>query len=140
MTKILFVCTGNSVRSQMAEGFARYYAGDQFEIRSAGTYPVGVNPYAIQVMQEVSLDISGQTSDPLSEFSLQDFDCVVTLCDSARASCPVIPTGIELHHWPLPDPAGLIVKSSEIIQAFRLVRHQVEQNVKALLATLTETS
>ncbi len=140
MTKILFVCTGNSVRSQMAEGFARYYARDQFEISSAGTHPVGVNPYALQVMNEVDIDISDQTSDPLSDFSVQDFDCVVTLCDSARDSCPVIPTGIESHHWPLPDPASLTVKSSEIIQAFRLVRHQVEQNIKALLVTLTETS
>lgn len=139
MPKILFVCTGNSVRSQMAEGFARYYAGDQFEISSAGTYPLGVNLYAIQVMNEVDVDISDQTSDPLSDFSLQDFDCVVTLCDSARDSYPVIPTGVKTHHWPLPDPSSLIVKSSETIQAFRLVRHQVEQNVKALFETLVKT-
>ena len=140
MTKLLFVCTGNSARSQMAEGFARDYAGDRIGVASAGTHPVGLNPHAVRAMHEVGVDISRQTSDPLSAFRLGDFDCIVTLCGSARDSCPAVGAGVELHHWPLSDPAGVVGEPAEILEAFRIVRDQIEEKVKALLSTLVDPS
>lgn len=133
MTKILFVCTGNSARSQMAEAFARYYAGNLVEVASAGTHPAGLNPYAVWAMNEVGINILHQTSDPLSAFDLRDFDCIVTLCGDAKETCPAIPPGVREEHWALPDPAKAKGKPLDVLKAFRVVRLQVERQVKALL-------
>jgi arsenate reductase len=133
MTKILFVCTGNSARSQFAEAFARYYAGDMLQVASAGTSPAGLNPNAVWAMNEVGIDMRHQTSDPLSAFRLSDFDCVVTLCGDARDNCPPLPQGVRQEHWSIPDPAKSRGAPSEILKAFRAVRYQVERRVKALL-------
>ncbi len=130
---ILFVCTGNSARSQMAEAFARYYGGDRVAVDSAGTRPAGINEYAQWAMNEVGIDISGQTSDALSEKDLNRFGWVVTLCGDARDHCPAIPSGVHTEHWDLPDPARVRGKPLERLEAFRAVRLQIERRVKDLL-------
>src|SRR5690348_2653956 len=93
--RVLILCTGNSARSQMAEGLLRHDAGDRFDVFSAGTRPTQVRPEAIAVMQELGIDISGHRSRSVDEFAGQDFDYVVTVCDNARASCPVFPAGTK---------------------------------------------
>ncbi len=133
MTKILFVCTGNSARSQFAEAFAKYYAGDLVSVASAGTSPAGLNPNAVWAMNEVGIDIRHQTSDPLSAFQLGDFDCVVTLCGDARDNCPAFPRDVRPEHWSIPDPAKSRGTPLEVLKAFRVVRYQVERRVKNLL-------
>jgi len=130
---ILFLCTGNSARSQMAEAFARFYGGDAVTLDSAGTHPVGVHPNAIWAMNEVGLDISHHTSDPLSSKNLEDFDSVVTLCGDARESCPVLPPNTLSEHWPLPDPAQIRGNPQQVIKGFRVIRYQIETRVKDLL-------
>ncbi len=133
MAKILFVCTGNSARSQMAEAFARHYAGERLEVASAGTSPAGLNPNAVRVMSEVGIDIRHHTSDPLNTFELSDFDRVITLCGDARDRCPPLPDDVFREHWDLADPASSRGSPAEVLDAFRLVRHQVERQVKNLL-------
>ena len=130
---ILFLCTGNSARSQMAEAFARYYGGDALTLHSAGTDPRGVHPNAIWAMNEVGLDISHHTSDPLSSKNLEEFDYVVTLCGDARESCPALPATTRNEHWPLPDPAGIHGHPLEVMKGFRVIRYQIETRVKDLL-------
>ena len=131
--RILFVCSGNSARSQMAEGFARFYGGNSIELASAGTHPAGLNPNAVWAMREVGMDISRQTSDSLDSKNLDEFDYVVTLCGDARESCPVLPAHIKTEHWPLPDPAGIPGNLDEVIKGFRVIRYQIEHRVKGLL-------
>ncbi|MGH9338821.1 MAG: arsenate reductase ArsC [Acidobacteriota bacterium] len=136
--RILFVCTGNSARSQMAEGFARYYGGDYVHTDSAGTDPKGLNPYALWAMNETGIDISHQTSDALSSKRLEDYDYLVTLCGDARDSCPVLPPQVKSEHWPLADPAKVRGKPSEMIASFRIVRFQIEQRVKDFLSRILQ--
>jgi arsenate reductase len=131
--RILFVCTGNSARSQIAEGFARYYGGDMVEVDSAGTEPKGLNPNAVWVMNEAGIDISGHTSDPLDGKNLESYDHVVTLCGDARDHCPALPAAIHSEHWDLTDPASTRGHPLEVLEAFRLTRFQVERRVKDLL-------
>ena len=130
---ILFLCTGNSARSQMAEAFARYYGGRALTFHSAGTHPVGVHPYAIWAMNEVGMDISHHTSDALSSTNLEEFDYVVTLCGEAQESCPVLPPNTRKEHWPLPDPAKIRGNPSEVMKGCRVIRYQIETRVKDLL-------
>lgn len=131
--KILFVCTGNSARSQMAEGFVRYYASDKVRPDSAGTNPKGLNPLAVWVMNEAGVDIKHQTSDDLSEKNLSEFGHVVTLCGDARDLCPPLPDGSKSEHWPLTDPARFRGTVQERREAFRLSRNEIERRVKRLL-------
>ena len=132
--KVLFLCTGNSCRSQMAEGFLRYYGDDNFEVYSAGISPVGVNPLAVKVMKEAGVDISGQTSDPIDMEIVRDADMLISLCGGAKESCPVIPAKVEKRHWALEDPAEAKGSEEEILAKFREVRDQIAQNVKELIA------
>lgn len=134
--RVLFVCTANSARSQMAEGFARYHAGDLIEVDSAGIHPGALNPYARQVMNEVGVDISHQTSDPLTSKTLEHFDYVVTVCGDAKESCPVLPPQVRSEHWPLSDPARALGNPREVSSAFRLIRNQIESRVKEFLARI----
>jgi len=136
--KILFLCTGNSCRSQMAEGFARHYGGGFLEVYSAGISPVGVNPRAVAVMKEVGIDISGQTSKSLDMNILGDFDFIITLCGDARESCPVVPAKVEKRHWPLEDPARAEGTEAEIMDKFRAVRDQISCLVHELILELKE--
>lgn len=130
--KILFLCTGNSCRSQMAEGFAHALAGDQWEVSSAGIAPAGVNPRAVEVMSEVGVDISGHTSKAIDPDLLNSVDVVVTLCGDAAESCPITPPGVKRIHWPLPDPARATGMEKEIMASFRAVRDEIKERVIAL--------
>lgn len=103
---VLFLCTGNSARSQMAEGWLRHFAGDQFEVFSAGTHPVGLNPGSVDVMAEVGIDIAHHRSKSVTEFAATPIDYVITVCDRARETCPVWSGAKHLTHWSLDDPAG----------------------------------
>jgi arsenate reductase len=103
--KVLFLCTGNSARSQMAEALLPLIAGNHFDVYSAGTQPVGLNPAAVDAMREVGVDISHQRSKHVKEFLGQQFDYVITVCDRAKETCPVFPTASRLLHWSFDDPA-----------------------------------
>ncbi len=125
--KILVLCTGNSCRSQMAEGYLRYFAGNRADIYSAGTAPHGVHPRAVTVMSEDGLDISGHTSDHVDACIGIDFDFVLTVCDHAREQCPVFPTNAVRIHHSFSDPAHAHGSDQEIAEQFRLVRDQIKE-------------
>ncbi len=133
--RVLFVCTGNSARSQMAEGWLRHLSGGRVEAASAGTEPRGLHPLAVRVMAERGVDISRQRSKHLSEVQGSRFDWVVTVCDRARQSCPVFP-GARTVHWDLPDPAEARGSEEEVAEAFRRVRDELARRVAELLALL----
>ena len=116
--RVIFVCTGNSARSQMAEAILRHEAGDRFEVVSAGVDPRGVHPLAIEALARVGIDISDATSKSVGMFLGQRFDYVITLCDRARATCPVFPGGGETLHWGLDDPAEATGTPEERAAAF----------------------
>jgi arsenate reductase len=118
--RVLIVCTGNSARSQMAEGLLRHLAGEQVEVLSAGTRPAGVNPHAVRAMAELGIDISGQRSKSVDEFAGQQFDWVITVCDHAREVCPVFPGGGKRVHHSFEDPASAPEEKKP--EAFRRVR------------------
>jgi arsenate reductase len=123
MTKwVLVLCTGNSARSQMAEGLLRSLGRDCFEVRSAGTQPSIVRPEAIAVMLELGIDISSHRSKHVREFDGQHFDYVITVCDRANESCPIFPGDTERTHWSVPDPAAVEGSETERLAAFRRVR------------------
>ncbi|HHY95498.1 MAG TPA: arsenate reductase (thioredoxin) [Firmicutes bacterium] len=130
--KIVFICTGNSCRSQMAEGFARHLGGDGWEVHSSGLEPKGVHPLAIEVMREVGVDISGQSSKGIDEGLLRCADLVVTLCGDAEESCPLTPPGVRRLHWALPDPARAQGTEAEVRAVFRQVRDRIRQLVADL--------
>lgn len=127
--KILFLCTGNSCRSQMAEGFLRHLANEDFDARSAGIDPKGLNPDAVNVMREVGIDISGQRSKHAGEFFKEHFPYVITVCDKARESCPVFPGAVKYLHWSLEDPAAAQGTREERLKVFRRVRDEIHQRV-----------
>ena len=135
---ILFLCTGNSCRSQMAEGWARHFGGDRLEIQSAGIEAHGKNPRAIAVMQEAGIDISGQESTILSDAMLEKADIVVTVCGHADELCPVLPPTVEKIHWPLTDPAKASGTEDEIMDKFRATRDEVNERVRELLGKFVE--
>lgn len=137
MTDILFLCTGNACRSQMAEGWARAL-GPTHRIASAGTEAHGLNPLAVQVMQEAGVDISAQQSNRLEEFALEDFDLLVTVCGDADERCPVLPAGLTKMHWPLDDPARLRGSDEFVLAGFRTCRDEIRTRVAALLASLPD--
>ncbi|RRK09297.1 arsenate reductase (thioredoxin) [Lactiplantibacillus garii] len=140
MKQIYFLCTGNSCRSQMAEGFARQLLGTGWQVASAGIETHGVNPLAVQVMQEVGVDMSAQTSKLIDSNYLNRCNLVVTLCGDARDRCPVTPSRVRRLHWPLPDPAQATGTTAERLAAFRTVRDQIKQNVTALVRELGDAA
>lgn len=127
--RALFLCTGNSCRSQMAEAFLREIAGEEFEAVSAGTNPIRVNPMAVRVMAEVAVDITGQYSKSVDEMTGQQFDYVITVCDRAREACPVFPGGVNQLHWSFEDPAEARGTEDERLVVFRLVRDEIAARV-----------
>lgn len=131
--RVLFHCTGNSCRSQMAEGFLRHMAGDKFEVFSAGVKPTQVNPLAIKVMAEVGVDISSHRSKSVMEFIRQKFDYVITVCDNAKQTCPVFPGKYEKIHWSLEDPAEATGTEEEKLVVFRKVRDQINDKIEEWL-------
>lgn len=132
MPQIYFLCTGNSCRSQMAEGFARQYLGQQWRIASAGIEIHGLNPRAVQVMAEKGINISQYHSKMIDIDYLNNSDLVVTLCGDARDRCPVTPPTVKKQHWPLPDPAQAQGSEAEILTVFRQVRDEIERRVQEL--------
>ena len=133
--RILFLCTGNSCRSQMAEGFARHYGRDAIEVYSAGTQPTAVNPMAMEVMGERGVDISAQTSKGLDAVP-KDVDFIITLCGDAAENCPVYPAHVRVEHWGLPDPARATGTREEVMKVFREVRDEIERRVHWFISSL----
>jgi arsenate reductase len=123
--KVLFLCTGNSARSQMAEGYLRHVAGDRFEAASAGIAPKGLNPLAIEVMREIGIDISRQASKDVVSLLGQHVPYVVTVCDNAKERCPIFPGTWKFLHWSLKDPAAAEGTAAERLTVFREVRDQI---------------
>ena len=130
---ILFLCTGNSCRSQMAEGWTKALANDDVMVQSAGIQAHGKNPRAIAVMAEAGIDISGQESTRVDDAMLQAADLVVTVCGHADEHCPVLPPGTRKEHWPLEDPAKATGSEEEIMQVFRASRDEIKQRITDLL-------
>ena len=131
MTKrVLILCTGNSARSQMAEGLLRSFGGDRFEVFSAGTKPGTVRPEAIAVMSELGVDLSSHRSKHVREFDGQQFDYVITVCDNANESCPVFPAETERIHWSVPDPAAVEGSETERLAAYRRVRDGLAETLR----------
>jgi len=133
---LLFLCTGNSCRSQIAEGWSRRLGGDSFSAASAGIEAHGKNPRAIEVMKEAGVDISGQESTIVTDQMLQGADIVVTVCGHADELCPALPRGVKKRHWPLADPARATGSEEEIMAEFRATRIEVKARVENLLASL----
>jgi arsenate reductase len=124
--KILILCTGNSCRSQIAEGYLRYFAGDKADVYSAGVETHGVNPKAIETMEEDGIDISNHTSNNIDEYRNIDFDFVITICDNAKERCPFFPTRAKKFHQNFPDPAKAKGTEEEIKNEFRHVREMIK--------------
>lgn len=128
--RVLFVCTHNSARSQMAEGMLRAWAGDRFEVASAGTEATQVRPEAIRVMAEIGIDIGAQTSKTLDRFLGQPFDWLVTVCDQAREACPTLPGVRRQGHWSVEDPSSVDGDEAGRIAAFRAARDDLRERVR----------
>ncbi len=135
---LLFLCTGNSCRSQMAEGWGRHFAGDRLEVYSAGIEAHGKNPNAIAVMAEAGIDISGQESTRVTDAMIGAADVVVTVCGHADEHCPMLPPKVRKIHWPLDDPARAVGSEEEIMAIFRASRDDIRDRVRALLEELQE--
>jgi len=133
---ILFLCTGNSCRSQIAEGWARHLAGNDFVIQSAGIEAHGKNSRAIAIMDEVGIDISQQESTKLTDEMLASADYLVTVCGHADEHCPIVPVGTRKEHWPLNDPAKASGDEKEIMAVFRDSREDIKQRVTMLIERL----
>ncbi len=134
--KIGFICTGNSARSQMAEAYAKYFAklyGKQVEIYSAGSQPAErVNPYAVKVMEEEGIDMSGHYPKSIEDIPYRELDVVITLCGDAKETCPAVP-GARMEHWGLPDPAKYEGSEEEKLEFFRKIRDEIKRRVEELI-------
>ena len=126
--RVLILCTGNSARSQMAEGLLRHDFGDRFDVFSAGTKPSHVRPEAIKAMSELGIDLSGHRSKHVDEFVGQEFSYVITVCDNAKESCPIFPGKTQRIHWSFEDPAGVQGSEEERLAAFRKIRDQIREH------------
>ncbi len=131
--RVLFVCTGNRARSQMAEGLLRHIAGDRFDVCSAGTEPRGLADETIAVMREFGIDVAHQRSQHVDEYAGQHFDYVITVCDSARQTCPVFPGGEQLH-WDVEDPSDTYARGGTLIDAFRSARDTLRERMTEFVA------
>ncbi|QQS32725.1 MAG: arsenate reductase ArsC [Acidobacteriota bacterium] len=135
-TKVLILCTGNSARSQMAEGLLRYIAGNRFEVESAGTVASFVRPQAIEAMREIGIDISGHRSKCLDEFLDTPFDHVITVCDNANETCPMFPGTAKRTHWSFDDPAAATGTDEEILAKFRRIRDEIAEKLRQFAASV----
>jgi arsenate reductase len=134
-TRVLFLCTGNSARSQMAEAFLRKYGGDKFEAFSAGLEPKGLNPFTVKVMQEIGFDMSGHRSKGVGEYLGKVlFQYLITVCDDAEKNCPTVWPGVNTRmHWSFEDPAAFQGTEAEKLEKFRQVRDLIEEKIKSWL-------
>ena len=128
--RVLILCTGNSARSQMAEGLLRELGGGRFEVYSAGTRPTGLRAEAVEAMREAGVDISSQRSKSVDEFAGREFDYVITVCDNANENCPVFPGKTERIHWGFDDPAAVEGTWDERLSAFRRVRDEIAARLR----------
>ena len=131
--KIIFICTGNACRSQIAEGLLRNLASDKFSVFSAGSHPSQVHPMSVAVMEEVGIDISHHTSDPISDYVDQGIDVVITVCDNAKQACPVFPGNVEHIHWSIEDPFNGWDFDPLDLDNFRKVREDINLRIKDFL-------
>ena len=136
--RVLILCTGNSARSQMAEGLLRSMAGDRFDVFSAGTRPSIVRPEAIAAMRDLGIDITSHRSKSVDEFAGYTFDYVITVCDNARESCPVFPANTRRIHWSFEDPAAVEGEEPVRLAAFRDIRDQITARFQQFLASSQE--
>ncbi len=134
MKRILVLCTGNSCRSQIAEGYLKHFAKDKAEVYSAGIETHGVNPKAIAVMKEDGIDISSHRSNNINEYRNIDFDYVITVCDNAKEQCPAFPSKAKKIHYNFPDPAKATGTEEEIMQQFRNVKDQIKNFSREFVA------
>lgn len=134
--RVLFLCTGNSCRSQMAEGFLRELGGDAFEVASAGVDPGRINPLAIRVMAEAAVDISAQYSKSVDEMTAGHFDYVITVCDRAREACPIFPRAARSLHWSFEDPAEATGAEEDRLIVFRRVRDEISGRVREFVSNI----
>ena len=132
--RVLFLCTGNSARSQMAEGLLREHGGDRFEVQSAGTHPAGLNPLAVEAMRQIGIDIGHQQSKSLEGYLEQSFDFVITVCDRAKEACPIFPGATRTLHWSFDDPVAALGSEAERLAAFRRVRDEILNRIRLFLA------
>jgi arsenate reductase (thioredoxin) len=132
--RVLILCTGNSARSQMAEGLLRHIAGDRFEIESAGTIASFVRPQATAAMAEIGIDISGHRSKSLDEFLTNSFDYVITVCDNANETCPAFPGPAKRIHWSFDDPANATGSGDEVLKKFRRIRDEIKLKLEEFAA------
>lgn len=139
MTKVMFLCTANSCRSQMAEGFAREFGKGIIEVYSAGLMAAGVHRRAAAVMMEVGINISKQKSKEIDEKILDQMDIVVTLCVNAEEYCPSTPAGIKRIHWPIRDPVGTLGSEEMVMRDFRRARDEIRVKVEGLINDIAET-
>ena len=131
--RVLILCTGNSARSQMAEGILRHMAGDRFEVESAGIAPSQVRPEAIEAMREIGIDISSHRSKSVEEFTGSKFDHIITVCDNAREICPVFPHQAKRIHWSFDNPAAVEGTDAERMAAFRAVRELIQSRFETMI-------
>ena len=136
--RVLILCTGNSARSQMAEGLLRYDAGGRFEVASAGIAPAHVRPEAIEAMREIGVDISGHHSKSIEEFIGQEFDYVITVCDNANEQCPIFPGKTKRIHWGFEDPATTEGDEAARLAVFRRVRDAIRHRLRLFAAAPDE--
>ena len=129
--RVLFLCTGNSARSQMAEGLLRLLAGDRYEAESAGTDPAGLNPMTVTTMEEIGAEVRHHRSKHVEEFVGQSFTYVITVCDRAKESCPVFPSAFKTLHWSFDDPAAMPPQNR--LEAFRQVRDEIKERLGQFL-------
>ena len=131
--KIIFICTGNACRSQIAEGLLRNLASDKFSVFSAGSHPSQVHPMSVAVMEEVGIDISHHTSDPITDYIDHGIDLVITVCDNAKKACPVFPGNVEHIHWSIEDPFNGWDFDPLDLDNFRKVREEINSRIKDFL-------
>jgi arsenate reductase len=137
--RVLILCTGNSARSQMAEGLLREIGGGRFEAESAGVLASFVRPQAIEAMKEIEIDISGHRSKSVDEFSGQNFDYVITVCDNAKESCPIFTGNVKRIHWSFADPAEASGDNTERLAVFRRVRDEIREKLLDFVQCINET-
>ena len=135
--RVLFVCTHNSARSQMAEALLRTEAGDRFEVFSAGTEATRVHPLAIDVMNEIGIDVSAQRSKTVADLGAQQFDSVITVCDNAKEACPFFAGAVERLHWSFEDPSAATGSDEERLRTFRRIRDEIRSRVRTFAANAT---
>jgi arsenate reductase len=136
--RVMFLCTGNSVRSQMAEGFLRALSGSSIEVRSAGIFPAGLHPRAVAVMKEAGIDISGQYSKEMDRRLISNMDIVITLCGNAEEVCPQTPPSVKRIHWPIKDPIGAVGTEEGIMGEFRKARDEIKMRVEKIIKELNK--